>query len=129
VGAAKEPGRVAHAEAAMGEAKQGAVSVGGEFVAHHTVLDDRLLPFVFEHIGWVPHEYAARHPLAFGWQWWARRDHLDHPAFAGVDRRLSEPLFAFVGIGDGRPDDVDRKGQRRSKFSTARSAATVSPPL
>jgi len=67
----------------MSEAKQGAVAVGGQFVPHHTVLDDRLLPFVFEHIGWVPDEDAAGHPLAFGWQWRTGCDHVDHAAIRG----------------------------------------------
>src|ERR1700752_4337664 len=64
LGATEEPARVAHAEAAVTESKQRAVAVGGELVAHHTVLDDRLLPLVFEHIRRVPDEYAAGHPLA-----------------------------------------------------------------
>src|ERR1043166_8031254 len=47
---AVETGRVAHTEAAVGEPQQRAVAVGGEFVAHHAVLDDRLLPLVLEHM-------------------------------------------------------------------------------
>src|SRR5262245_55110949 len=49
VGATEESARVADAEAAVGEAEQRPVSVGGEFITHHAVLDNRLLPFVFEH--------------------------------------------------------------------------------
>src|SRR5690348_9542437 len=93
MGAAEEAGRIPHAEAVVRESKQRAVSVGGELVAHHTVLDDRLLPFVFEHVRWIPHQDAAGHPFAFGWQRWPRRDHVDGAAFTGFDRRYAEPLL------------------------------------
>src|SRR5262245_51682317 len=59
VRATEESGRVADAETAVGEPQQCAVAVGGELVAHHTVLDDRLFPFVFEHMGRVPDQDSA----------------------------------------------------------------------
>jgi hypothetical protein len=107
----------------MSEAKQRGVSVGDQLVSHHPVLDDRLLPLVFEDIRWIPHEYASRHPLAFGRQWRTRRDHFDRSAFAGVDHRLTEPLLAFARVGDGRPDHLDRK--RQAAFEVQHRAVTV----
>src|SRR5262245_11886616 len=90
--AIEESRRIADAEAAMSEPEQCAVAVSGELVAHHTVLDDRLLPFVFEHMRRIPDQDAAGHPLTFGWQRWARRDHVDGAALTGFDRRFAEPL-------------------------------------
>jgi hypothetical protein len=109
--AAAESAGVAHTESAVGEAQQGAVAIGGELVAHDAVLDDLLLPFVLEHIGRIPHQNAAGHPFAFGWQWWARCHHVDRPAFATVDGRHAEPLGAFIRVGDRRPHRLDREGQ------------------
>src|SRR6185312_1015427 len=97
VGAAEEPARIADTEAAVREAKQRAVAFSGEFVTHHPVLDDRLLPFVFEHMRRIPHQNAAGHPLAFGWQRRTRRDHFDGAALMGLDRRFAEPLSRSCG--------------------------------
>src|SRR5262245_41327723 len=88
----EESRRIADAQAAMSEPEQCAVAVSGELVAHHTVLDDRLLPFVFEHMRRIPDQDAAGHPLTFGRQRWARRDHVDGAALTGFDRRFAEPL-------------------------------------
>src|SRR5262249_29153828 len=101
--ATEESRRIADAEAAMSEPQQCAVAVSGELVAHHTVLDDRLLPFVFEHMRRIPDQDAAGHPLTFGRQRWARRDHVDGAALTGFDRRFAEPLRPLLRVGDGRP--------------------------
>src|SRR5436190_7826563 len=66
MGAAEEAAGVAYAQPSMCEPEQGAVAVSGQLVAHHAVLNDRLLPFVLENIGWIPHQDASRHPLSFG---------------------------------------------------------------
>src|SRR5690349_21906209 len=50
VGASEESRCIADAEPAVGEPQQRAVTVDAEFVAHHTVFDNRLLPLVFEHV-------------------------------------------------------------------------------
>src|SRR6185437_1565332 len=111
VRATEESGRVADAETAVSEPEQCAVAVGGELVAHHTVLDDRLFPFVFEYMRRIPDQDAAGHPLTLGRKRWARRDHVDGAALTGLDRRFAEPLRPFLRVGDGRPHHLDRKGQ------------------
>jgi hypothetical protein len=96
----------------MGEAQHGgAGAVGGQFVAHHTVLDDLLPPLVFEHVRWIPHQDPAGHPFEVVGHRRAGRDHLDGAAFAGVDGGRPEPLLPFTGVGDGRPHGLDGVGQ------------------
>src|ERR1700742_4943282 len=100
VRATEKSGRVADAETAVSEPEQRAVAVGGELVAHHTVLDDRLFPFVFEHMRRIPDQDAAGHPLTFGRKRWARRNHVDGAALTGLDRRFAERLRPFLRVGD-----------------------------
>ena len=91
----------------MAEAKQGAVAVGMQFVAHDAVFDDGLLPLVLEHARRIPHQDASGHPLLLGGKWWTGGHHVDQAALAGVDRRLAEPLRPLAGVGDRRPHRFD----------------------
>ena len=103
--------RIAGAEPAMAEAQQGSVAVGMQFVAHHAVFDDGLLPFVLEHAWGIPHQDSSCHPLLLDGQRRTRGDHVDHAALAGVDGCLAEPLRAFAWIGDRRPHRLDGIGE------------------
>src|SRR5438445_13334516 len=87
----------------MAESKQRAVAVRRELVADHAGLDNSLVPFVLEHMRWIPNPDAPTTFLLLRWLRGTGGNNLDHHALTGVDRVIAHPVVAMFRAGDCCP--------------------------